>query len=146
MQKSIDKLRITNNKTSMTGKETYDRLTEIDVNTYAASVTAVEKEKLVEEVMVLRNAVLELGDICSILNTFSIEKAECFNDELDYLYDINQLKKENKALTEDNNRLKKAVHNIYEAFKAKSLQFIVNSDISSDDLKLFKEIFKSYLK
>lgn len=113
----------------MNGIEIYKMLRNIKPESYAESRAAVEREDLEKEVTILRDAVVELGGICDLLGVNHIE------DACRYV-----------GLADENDRLRKAVHGIYDVFKAKALKFIVDSDLSIDDLKLFKNIFKTYLK
>lgn len=110
-------------------EEIYSKLMKIGDN-YEASVKNAPKEQLETETIALKNAFLELYDEYSKLEEIS---------ELDALYDIKKLK-------EDNERLRKMVQQIYEAFKKKALKYIVNSKMDTEDLNLFKEIFSTYLK
>lgn len=110
----------------------YKKLKKIDADVYRESVRKAEREDLERETLALRNAVLELGN--------SIQYEDALQSENDELYEKIQ------TLEDDNERLRKAVTGMYDTFKKYSLKFIVESDLSTDDLNLFKQIFKSYLK
>lgn len=96
-------------------EEVFERLEKIGDVKYEISLNNVEKEELVDEALVLKDAFMDLYE-------------------------------SRKALKEDNERLRKMVQQIYEAFKRKALKYIVNSSMNTKDLNLFKEIFSTYLK
>lgn len=51
-----------------------------------------------------------------------------------------------KELEQDNERLRKCVHNMYNEFNKFSLLFLLNSNLSEKDKDTFKECFQKYLK
>jgi hypothetical protein len=109
----------------MDSYKVYEKLKEISEERYAESLSAADRDALENEAMTLRKAVLEIGEF--VLKLYTAQQ-------------------QIKRLKEDNERLRKAVSGIYDAFKKKSLKFIVESNIVTKDLNLFKEIFSSYLK
>lgn len=109
----------------METEEIYYKLMKIGDN-YEASVRGVTREELENETIVLKNAFITLYEECREL--------EEMNERDTY------------KLKEDNERLRKMVQQIYEAFKKKALKYIVNSKMDTEDLNLFKEIFNTYLK
>lgn len=109
----------------METEEIYYKLMKIGDN-YEASVRGVTREELENETIVLKNAFITLYEEC--------QELEEMNERDTY------------KLKEDNERLRKMVQQIYEAFKKKALKYIVNSKMDTEDLNLFKEIFNTYLK
>ena len=110
---------------TMDSYKVYEKLKEISEERYAESLSAADRDALENEAMTLRKAVLEIGEF--VLKLYTAQQ-------------------QIKRLKEDNERLRKAVSGIYDAFKKKALKFIVESNIVTKDLNLFKEIFSSYLK
>lgn len=51
-----------------------------------------------------------------------------------------------KEYEQDNERLRKCVHNMYNEFNKFSLLFLLNSNLSENDKNTFKECFQKYLK
>ena len=121
--KTMDSCKV--NRKFMDSYEVYQKLEDMPKEKYIKSITAADRIALELEAMTLRNAVLELGK---------------------YPQKLVMSQREGKRLKEDNERLRKAVAGIYETFKKKALKFIVESNIVTKDLNLFKEIFSSYLK
>lgn len=104
---------------------------------YLETVKAMKRNELENELMTLMDA---LDEFCQVLEVWDV-KSDAVLDVY-AAYEVSDV----KELKEDNERLRKAVHNIYDEFKKRALKFIVSGVSTGEQLQIFKEIFATYLK